>query len=659
MSNLIIVPSQPTLLIDRPIGKFIIGIEEIAKCSGKKVAFDTETTGLLWCKDKMIGVGLHCPEAGVSGYIPTLNDYDRKAVIDEIKKWAKGTVVVCHNLKFDFHAVGISPRECGWHLVDTTILAHIVDSRLRKALTNLEFIYLGETSKRGHIDEAPRGKKNKIWEWPLSLTSAYCMNDCIVTYQLAAILVPQVVELGLWDLYLKDINYLMEIWDTERYGIRTDLLYISDSIAKLNVRLEGLEEELYDSIGYEFNWRSPQQLSRAIYQDLGIEKPKNPFADADGVDRSRFADAGKYKSTCTSTFILTEKIHHPLGTLIFALRETDKLLRNYLTRWFDMVDDNDDIHASFNITGTRTGRLSCSKPNLQNIPAEARGRFTQSVYTGSTERSDEYNLRLAFVARPGKTWVSIDYKQMEMRMFGILSQDPFMLNSLRAGRDVHGDIAEKVWGSRDKVHREWSKTISFGLIYGMTIGSLMYKLNMTRSEAARVCDEYWAEFPRIKPWLDEVVDKCMRFGYIRYWSGRIWREEYDRDMYKGANALIQGGCADLLSIAALRVGKWCREQGSEFHLVNYVHDELILEVPTSEVLRTAQSVGEIMRVPDLLGIPFITDAKAGQSYGSFHELDIKLDDSAPQPKLEPPKEPDNPFTEEDVEDLGLSDVVEE
>jgi DNA polymerase-1 len=154
----------------------------------------------------------------------------------------------------------------------------------------------------------------------------------------------------------------------------------------------------------------------------------------------------------------------------------------------------------------------------------------------------------------------------------------------------------------------------------MTLGSLQYKLNMTRIEAAKVTDQYWAQFPRIKPWMNEIVETCMTNGYLRYWSGRIWREEDRLDMYKGCNALIQGGCADLLSVAAIRVDDWCEQQPSH-HIVNLVHDEIITEVPLDDILRSSRIIGTMMQVPDIFDIPFATDVKVGYNYGDMEKIE--------------------------------------
>jgi len=592
---------------------------DIAKCSGKRVSLDTETNGLYWWDNHIIGVCVHCEDADVYGYLPTLDSNDRKIAKAVVRELAHDTTVIMHNAKFDLHFLDIDPHEVGWRIMDTTVMAHLIDSRKKKALAKVEQRFLGSESKRKHVTEAPA--RTKIWNWSIGVVADYGYNDSKVTYQLAETMYPILKELGLIKLFWKDMDYLKDLWRIERHGMICDEMFLRGAIELQNETVSDLEQRLWDSCGYEFNWRSHQQLSKAIYENLGIEKPKNPFAGSDGVDRSRFADAGLYKSTCTASFLLTEKTNHPLGTLISALRESYRMAST-MKKYIELQDDEHRIHSNFNLTGTRTGRLSSSKPNLQNVPSEIRGRFTQSIYTGDTSRTEEYNLRNAFLARPGKSLVAVDWKQMEMRMFGILSKDPFMLDSLGAGRDIHADIAERVWNTRDKVHREWSKTISFGLIYGMTIGSIMFKLDMTKTEAARVCDQYWAEFPRIKPWLEETIDTCKAFGYIRYWSGRLWREDEPRDMYKGGNAQIQGGCADVLSVAELRVGEWLRSQGDNFNVVNLVHDEIIAEVPDEATEYTAKNMMQIMEVPDLFEIPFYTDAKIGKAYGSLEKVSL-------------------------------------
>jgi len=607
------------------MSEYIRTVRDLMQCDGKTVVLDTETNGLEWWDKHIIGVGYCCKETGDSGYIPTLTEGERSEVYDAVNSFSRETNIVMHNAKFDLHFLKMNPRKRGWQIYDTTVMIHLLDSRNPKALKDAEQRFLGTDSKRGYLDSAPA--RTKIWDYPLELVSAYCANDCVVTMQLAEVLFPRNREMGLEDLFFKDMKYLVTILDMETRGVKLDTNFVERSASKLEKNVDIMASQLQEACGRTFNWRSPKQLSDAIYGGLGIAKPVNPFLSADGIDHSRFADSGKYKSSCTSSFLLTEKVHHPLGELISSLREADKLRKNYL-KWMELMDSNNYLHTNFNITGTRTGRLSSSKPNLQNVASNVRGRFTQSIFTGNIERTDEYNMRKAIIPNEGRAFLSVDYKQMEMRMFGILSQDPFMLSSLIAGKDVHLEIAIKVWGDcgydANMIHREWSKTISFGLIYGMTLGSLQYKLNMTKYEAAKVTDQYWVQFPRVKPWMNEIIQSCKLSGYVKYWSGRIWREDNPLDMYKGCNALIQGGCADLLSYAAMRVDDWCVSQGNDYNLVSLIHDETMTEIPVGKVLESARQVAPIMQVPDLLGIPFATDCKIGISYGDMVKINKEL-----------------------------------
>ena len=603
-----------------------ITLDELMTCKGHTFAIDTETTGLDWWKDRLTTVGVYCKDTGLQGCVETPTEEDRRNILRAVSTFGEESTLIMHNAKFDCHFLRLKPSVQKFTILDTTVMIHLLDSRNKKAMKDAEVAFLGSESKRAHVDAAPA--RTKVWDWPKHIRVADCANDCLVTYQLAETLYPRLEELGLDKLFWKDMRYLQTLYDIEERGVLLDEEFVIKSSQKLEKNVDIMAEQLYDSCNGEvFNWRSPQQLSRAIYDHLGIPKPVNPFLSADGIDHSRFADAGKYKSTCTSTFLLTEKVHHPLGELISSMREADKLRKTYL-KWLELQDSNHVLHTNFNLTGTRTGRLSSSKPNLQNIASNVRGRFTQSVFTGNIERTDEYNLRKAIIARPGFAFLSVDYKQMEMRMFGILSKDPFMLDALLAGKDVHLEIALKVWGdcgyASNMIHREWSKTISFGLIYGMTLGSLQFKLNMTRFEASKVTDQYWAQFPRIKPWMNEIIESCKVNGYVKYWSGRLWREDNPQDMYKGCNALIQGGCADLLSIATIRNDDWCHKVGDGVGIVNLVHDETITEIPAEHILAGARHVAKLMTVEDLLGIPFATDCKVGMSYGDMVKIDKSL-----------------------------------
>jgi DNA polymerase I-like protein with 3'-5' exonuclease and polymerase domains len=374
--------------------------EDILSCAGKPLAIDTETTGLSWHKDGLIGIGIHCPKADVSGYAHTCSyeeDYYGKPKKKEVWKGEKDyskstrgrkvleeyfepdkaiyaipqptrakhflqavqeisqdpdTVLIGHNLKFDAHFLGLRLWEAPCKILDTAVLVHLIDSRLGKSLANAEAEFLGTDSKRDHVSKADKRFLKSPWMWGEKVLEDYCTNDCIVTYQLAETLMPQIREMDLTRLLTLQMKYLRLLQKIEWRGIKVEDSFCHQAIKEFEKNIYSLEQELYDVIGYEFNWRSSQQLSKALYDHLGIKKPTNPYPVG-----SRNAGAKMYTNSATGTplLLLTK---HPAHKEVIVLRETAKL-KEYAQKYLDLKDKEGAIHASFNIHGTVTGRLSC------------------------------------------------------------------------------------------------------------------------------------------------------------------------------------------------------------------------------------------------------------------------------------------------------------
>jgi DNA polymerase-1 len=260
---------------------------------------------------------------------------------------------------------------------------------------------------------------------------------------------------------------------------------------------------------------------------------------------------------------------------------------------------------------------SSSTPNLQNLAGTVRRAQAEAAYgAAGLTRVGAYALRRGIVARPGYVLAAIDYQQQEARLFALLAGDANLLARVRGAGDVHADVAALVWGSRDPTHRRWAKDLTFALCYGMTTDSLAEMLAVTPGAAARITGQYFRAFPRVQPDLRETARRCEHRGYTRYWSGRIWRPFNARHSYKAVNAEVQGGCAELLSVAALRCAAWLKERGCG-HLVLLVHDELVFELQRDSLPEAVPALQALMAVEDVFGIAFPTSTKVGQNYGEM------------------------------------------
>jgi len=664
---------------DQKGGISLLTIEDILACEGHLLVIDTETDGLDSFQDnKIIGLGIYCPDAGVSGYAHTCSYEDRpigraksrqewlgkmdysaskrgKRVMETVtyqptvrtaipspirinqfcaavKQIASNpkTTLVGHNLKFDSHFLGLHLWELPCKIIDTSVMVHLYDSRMFKALGAAEMEFLGEESKRYHVSLADKRFKNKPWLWKPQVIADYCINDCVVTHQLYEKLVPLLKQMKLEKLFGLQMRYLRLLQKMEWRGIQVTTIFCRSAIEEFDRNLVGLEKDLFDAVGYEFNWRSTDQLSKAIYEDLGIEKPVSPYEGVEGYDNVRHAIDKLYTESATSTPLLVRE-NHPLKGTILDLRETYKL-RDYAEQYINLRDNKGIVHASFNLTKTLTGRLSSSKPNLQNLPSEKRKVDIESLYTGGAIRVGGYNLRQALVPRAGHKLVSIDHKQQEMRLLAILSEEPVMLEAMKNREDIHLRVAIRVWGDcgpeANKLHRDWSKAISFGLIYGLSQESLQEyftKLGLD-VDAGEVKNQYFESFPRLQPWFQEVIAYVKEYRCVKYWSGRYWHADHDGEGYKGVNALIQGGSADFVSVVALRANQVLEKQGWGY-LLSIIHDELLFEIEEEYLDIATLVLARVIEGEDIFGLPFATDVEVGDSYGTLESYPLMADPS--------------------------------
>jgi DNA polymerase-1 len=393
----------------------------------------------------------------------------------------------------------------------------------------------------------------------------------------------------------------------EMEGIGLDIEFLKKMSASLDEDLKKLELEIYQAVGYEFNLNSPKQLSQALFKTLGLIPP----------DRGGKTSSG-YFSTAADV-LESLRNQHPVPALVLEYREYTKLKSTYVDALQTQVNPRTKrVHTSYNQTGSVTGRIASTDPNLQNIPIR-------------TELGRQ--VRKAFVAAPGCDLVAVDYSQIELRVAAHMSRDQAMLDAFREGKDIHTATAAAILDiPLDQVtsdQRRDAKAINFGLIYGMSPYGLTQTTDLTLAEAETFVDTYFERFPGIKKYLDDIREQARTKGYVETLLGRKRYfprlatasnvNERRREEREAINAPIQGTAADIMKLAMIAVADALEDAGSKARILLQVHDELVLEAPQEDVEQTIKLVQSAMEDVYSLEIPLTTEAQYGKDWGSLQK----------------------------------------
>ena len=311
---------------------------------------------------------------------------------------------------------------------------------------------------------------------------------------------------------------------------------------------------------------------------------------------------------------------HPVIDKILEYREIGKLKSTYTDTLPESIDKNTGrVHTSFNQTGTVTGRLASSSPNLQNIPTR-------------TELGKQ--IRTAFTAAPDCQLLSVDYSQIELRIVAHMSGDEAMTAAFQAGQDIHAATAAAIYhcdiSEVTKEQRRHAKAINFGLIYGMSAFGLSKSTGLTPAEATAFVKAYFEQFPKVSAFLDGLKQTASKQGWVQTLAGRkryfpnLKREmNYNlrnREEREAINAPVQGTSADILKAAMIKLPAELEKQGLHASILLQVHDELMLEVPENELESTRAVVQNVMETITELSVPLITEAKCGKNWGNLTEV---------------------------------------
>ena len=411
----------------------------------------------------------------------------------------------------------------------------------------------------------------------------------------------EISDLGMEKLYTETELPLTEVLASmEFYGVKADTDGIREFGNTLCGEIEGLEQQIYFRAGKQFNIASPKQLGAVLFEDLGLpsgKKTKTGYStNADVLENLRDKD--------------------PIIDMIIMYRQYTKLQSTYVEGLLKAVSADGRIHSVFKQTETRTGRISSTEPNLQNIPVRTElGR----------------NMRKFFVSEKGRTLIDADYSQIELRILAHLSGDKNMQESFISGKDIHTSTAAQVFGMPEDMvtpeMRRSAKAVNFGIVYGISAFSLAKDIDVSVAKADRYIKSYLSNFPKVKEFMDKAVADAESKGYSETIFGRrryipelAAKNKNIQSFGKRAamNAPVQGAAADIIKIAMVKVFRRLRDEKLDAHLILQIHDELIIEASEKDSARAAQVLGEEMRNAVKLDIPLTADVEMGKSWFECH-----------------------------------------
>jgi len=422
-------------------------------------------------------------------------------------------------------------------------------------------------------------------------------------WQLRDILTGKLQQSGQYELYRKlELPLLTVLSDMEYHGLKVDTAWLKDFGTVLEQEIESLQAEINRSAGHEVNANSTKQLGTLLFEEMKIP-PVRKTKTGYSTDESVLEEIAQI---------------YPIARTILDFRASSKLKSTYVDNLILMADEHQKVHSYLDQTGTVTGRLSSSSPNLQNIPVRTeKGRL----------------LRKAFCADGGNVLLSVDYSQIDLRVLAHESEDPVLVQAFLDGGDIHTQTAAQVFNVMPMLvtheMRASAKAINFGIIYGQGPMGLSQALNISPREAKAYIDQYFQTYRVVREWIDKNVALARKNGYVKTMLGHV-RYLPEFNMGVGAmtqfaqraaiNTIVQGGSADIIKKAMLDVFNALKN--TPVKMVMQVHDELIFELPKEQLTARAAQIKQLMENAVKLRVPLLTSAKAGSNWYELEKLPL-------------------------------------
>ena len=574
----------------------------------KSFCSDTETTSLEEMDAEVLGLAISY-ENNKAYYVNMPNDFeDTKAVLGEFKHLFADITIekIAQNLKYDLKVLLKYDIQLAGPQFDTMLAHYLANPDGRHSMDILSEKYLNykPVSITELIGKKGKGQLN-FRDVPLEKATEYAAEDADITFQLKEILQKELID--------KQVAHLMQrlemplvpvLADMEMEGIRVDADFLNIYSDELKIMSNDLEKIIYEKSGCNFNIASPKQMGEVLFDVMKIDPKAKKTA------------TGQYKTDeATLTKLAAE---HEIVSKIVDYRKVNKLRSTYVDALPKLIHPKTGrVHTSYAQAVAATGRLSSTNPNLQNIPIR-------------TDLGKE--IRKAFVPRDeNHTLLAVDYSQIELRIVASVAEDAGMMEAFHAGIDIHTATAAKVFGvdiaDVTKEQRYKAKSVNFGLIYGQGAFGLSQNLGIKRGEAAELIEAYFAQFGGVKKYMDDSVKFCRENGFVKTIMGR---KRFIPDINSSnqtvvgfaernaINAPIQGSAADMIKLAMINIHARLGKMKVGTKMLLQVHDELLFDVPKTELEEMTAVIKEEMERAMPLKVPVIAEAGHGDNWLEAH-----------------------------------------
>ncbi|HJT73249.1 MAG TPA: DNA polymerase I, partial [Chitinophaga sp.] len=574
----------------------------------QEISFDTETTGTDANSVDLVGMSFSF-KPGEAWYVPVPPERTAaQQIVDQFRPLFDTThiVFIGQNVKYDMIVLKWYGVDIKGPVFDTMLAHYLIEPEGRRSMDLLSAQYLQyePVSIETLIGKKGKGQGN-MRDVELEKIKDYAAEDADITLQLKEKFAPLLPLKKVEKVFYEVENPLVKVLtDMEYEGIALDIQALSDYSRELETEIKRAEESVYTQAGVRFNLASPKQLGEVLFEKLLLD-PK-----------AKKTRTGQYATGEDVLQKLSNK--HQIVEDILVFRELSKLKSTYVDALPLMLNKRTNrVHTSYNQAVAVTGRLSSNNPNLQNIPIR-------------TDRGRE--VRKAFVARNEEfTLLSADYSQIELRIIAAISEDKHMMEAFQSGLDIHTATAAKVYGvdlaDVTSDMRRNAKSVNFGIIYGVSAFGLSENLGIARGEAKTLIDNYFAQYPSIKEYMDKQVQFAQQNGYVETILGRKrWLKDINSSNavvrgYAERNAInmpIQGTAADMIKLAMISIHKRLQQENLRSRMILQVHDELVFDVHKDEIELIKPLIQEGMRNALPLSVPVDVEIGTGTNWLEAH-----------------------------------------